>query len=59
MYFDAVFQIKGNVLVFNGSEEETRNYFKDKNLDMRERLYVIPGKSLKRMTVQAYLEMKD
>lgn len=59
MYFDAVFQIKGNVLVFNGSEEETRLYFKDKSLDVREQLYVMPGKTLKRMTVQTYLEMKD
>lgn len=58
MYFDAVFH-KNNVLVFNGSPEETVAYLNTLSLDQRERCYVIPGESLKQVTVQRYLDVHN
>ncbi len=55
MYFDAVLLNGSQIVAFNGSPEETKNYLGTLDLADREQVRVIDGKTLTTWTVEEYL----
>lgn len=57
MYFDAVLRKNTNIVLFNGTPEETREYLKKVAEADQDKLIVIRGVDLISYSVSEYLEL--